>query len=85
MKIGSPFLLQAKIVQEFQSNFDILTDLWQEIGFEVHECRSAGAEILSEIKRVLRNKVTCTQDIKSGLNSQIRLCSARYKCSFYFA
>ncbi len=65
------------IMEEFSATFIILNELWAEIGFEPNECESSSADMVLEIKRVLSNKISTTQEIKSVLNSQIRLANAR--------
>ncbi len=65
------------IMEEFSSTFKILNELWEEIGFEPNECETSSADMVQEMKRVLSNKVSITQEIKSGLSSQIRLTNAR--------
>lgn len=66
------------IMEEFSATFVTLNELWEEIGFEPNECESSSADMVLEMKRVLSNKISTTQEIKSGLNSQIRLANARY-------
>ena len=66
------------IMEEFSATFVTLNELWEEIGFEPNECQSSSADMVLEMKRVLSNKISTTQEIKSGLNSQIRLANARY-------
>jgi hypothetical protein len=65
------------IMEEFSATFVTLNELWEEIGFEPNECESSSADMVLEMKRVLSNKISTTQEIKSGLNSQIRLANAR--------
>ena len=71
-------ILQGDIQEEINAAFNTLDELWNEIGFEPHECQSSSNDMFSEIKRVLSNKISATQEIKSALNCQMRLLSARY-------
>jgi hypothetical protein len=68
---------QMDIMEEFGATFISLNELWKEIGFEPNECENSSADMVLEMKRVLSNKISTTQEIKSGLNSQIRLANAR--------
>ena len=74
-------LSQVDIMEEFSATFITLNELWVDIGFEPKECESSSADMVLEMKRVLSNKISTTQEIKSGLNSQIRLANARFHCS----
>ncbi len=70
-------MVQVDVMEEFSATFITLNELWADIGFEPHECQNSSADMVQEMKRVLSNKISTTQEIKSGLISQIRLANAR--------